>query len=190
MKITNKSSVIGFIAGAITTLSLASLAFLLGLWYKLRVSEKMEFPPPELPSLERKIDLNWDIKTLNEEVINIGNHFKGKTIFLNFWASWCPPCVGEMPSIQNLYNQVGNEIEIVCISSEPINRLIKFKNKKGYTFPIYKIDGKVPHGLSSRGVPATYIISKEENILLEHIGSANWAHESVIKYLENLDPAM
>lgn len=115
MKIINKSSVIGFIVGAITTPLLSGLAFLLGLWHKLRVSEKMEYPPPELPSLERKIDLNWDIKTLNEEVINIESHLKGKIIFLNFWATWCPACVGEIPSIQNLYNQLGNEIEIVCI---------------------------------------------------------------------------
>lgn len=64
--------------------------------------------------------------------------------------------------------------------------MIKFKNKKGYTFPIYKIDGNVPYGLSSRGIPTTYIISKERNILLEHIGSANWALESIIKYLENI----
>ena len=186
MKKINKSSVIGFILGAISTPLIISLGFFFFMWHKLRISEKMGYPPPQLPSLERKIDLNCEIKKLNEDVINIESSFKDKIIFLNFWATWCPPCVGEMPSIQDLYNLIGNDIEIICISNEPMRRINNFKKKKGYTFPIYKIEGNVPFGLSSSGIPTTYIISKERKIILHNIGGANWAHENVIEYLDDL----
>ena len=63
---------------------------------------------PEEPAIAKKFNYNFSIKDLNGNVLDVKD-LKGRTIFLNLWATWCGPCRMEMPSIQSLYNQVDNK---------------------------------------------------------------------------------
>src|SRR6187401_1440514 len=80
------------------------------------------------PAVAKKFNYNFTIKDLDGNVIDV-KEFKGRTIFLNLWATWCGPCRMEMPSIQNLYNQVDNEkIMFIMLSIDQQRDLGKVKS--------------------------------------------------------------
>jgi len=109
---------------------------------------------------------------------------QGATIVYQFLATWCPPCIQEMPSIEKLYGEFKNEVVFLCISDERLSKIKKFKETKKYTFPMYKLDGNRPAQFMSRGIPATFIVS-DGKILLKHIGGANWAHKKVSEFIKD-----
>ena len=102
--------------------------------------------------------------------------YKGKTIFLNFWATWCPPCRAEMPDIQKLYErspQDGDNAVIVLgvaapkLGSEKDQDGIKaFMDKNGYTYPVLMDEGgKLFEAYGIRAIPTTYLIDRNGNII-------------------------
>ena len=74
-------------------------------------------------------DYDWQYTNSAKEEKQFSD-LKGKVVFLNFWATWCPPCVAEFPAIQELYNEYGHRIEFVLISSEEQEVVQKFFDKK------------------------------------------------------------
>jgi len=102
--------------------------------------------------------------------------FKGKTVFLNLWATWCAPCLAEMPYIESLYKDtIGDNIEIVTISTDDnIELARRFIEEKGYTFPVYRIVGQMPVEYRSNTLPSTYVISADGNLATVHYGMANY----------------
>ena len=91
------------------------------------------------PAVAKKFNYNFTIKDMNGKVTDV-NEFKGKTIFLNLWATWCGPCRMEMPSIQSLYNQVDKEkIVFIMLSLDKPGDGDKIKGyikDKEFTFPV------------------------------------------------------
>jgi len=107
-----------------------------------------------------------------------------KALFINIWATWCPPCIAEMPSIDKLYERTSGEIAFVVASGEPIDKITAFKKKNGYSFPVFQIAGPLPEIMTkTNSIPATYIFSKDRKLLVNHTGGKNWARESFIKEL-------
>lgn len=185
MKLINKSSVIGFILGAIISPLAIVGGFCLYLQSQMSKLDDIGFSPPEIP-IERKVTLDWKIQNVDGREFVLSDQCDNELLFLNFWATWCPPCVGEMPSIEKLYHRFKERIVFVCISNEEIKTIKHFGKKKGYTFPMYHIEGKPPEEFETNGIPATFIVSREQKIVLKHVGGADWAHESVINFLEGL----
>ncbi|PIB35929.1 hypothetical protein BFP72_11255 [Reichenbachiella sp. 5M10] len=104
------------------------------------------------------------------------NTFRQKTVFLNFWATWCPPCMAEMPDIQALYNEVhSKDVHFVMISlDEDFAKAIALKEKKGYTFPIYQLQSHRPQVLQSQSIPTTYVLSPQGRIIARREGMAKY----------------
>lgn len=100
-----------------------------------------------------------------------------KIIFLNFWATWCKPCIEEMPTIQNLFDRSKENVDFYILTYEDMDKAAKFINKKGFSFPIYSFAGKtnLPNYFQYHGgsLPDTYIIHNDE-IKFHHKGSAPW----------------
>lgn len=114
---------------------------------------------------------------------------KGKVIFLNIWATWCPPCIAEMPNIQSLYEKVGSDkIAFVMLSVDQngMKKVKKFISKKGFTFPVYLPASQLPQEFSSPSIPTTYIISPEGNIVAQQEGMAEYDTPEVIAFLQKL----
>lgn len=111
---------------------------------------------------------------------------QGNVIFLNFWATWCGPCVLEMPSIQALYDQMKDDIAVLCISDEEADTIQTFIDENGYTFPIYRIQGERPDDFATWGIPATFILTKEGKMAFRHTGSAQWDHETSVDFIRRL----
>ena len=100
--------------------------------------------------------------------------FKGKTVFLNFWATWCGPCRSEMPEIQALYEKYGkNEKDLIVLGVAGPNQgnegstasIKKFLKDNRYTFPVVMDEsGDVFAEYGIRAFPTTFMIDKEGNI--------------------------
>jgi thiol-disulfide isomerase/thioredoxin len=114
---------------------------------------------------------------------------RGKVVLLNFWASWCPPCRGEMPSMQKLHEKMlGKKFIILAVSLDRSFETAKtFAGKNGYTFPILlDTSGSVAKEYGISGIPTTYILDKNGNILSKEIGGRDWASADVINRLNDL----
>lgn len=108
---------------------------------------------------------------------------KGKVVFLNFWASWCPPCREEMPSIQKLYNGFkGEKIVFAAISIDRGGKdtVAPFIKKNLYTFPVYlDQSGIAASKYEVLSIPTTFIIDKKGNIAAKIVGAIDWNSDEV-----------
>lgn len=129
--------------------------------------------------------LNWEVEDLEGSRIKMDQFF-GRPVFLNFWATWCPPCIAEMPSIQRLYDIYGDEVAFVLASHEEAKVLSAFLNKKHYTMPVYVLRGTVPEVFYSRSIPATFLISPQGKIVMKKQGAAKWDGSRVKELLDRM----
>ncbi|MBA4054017.1 MAG: thioredoxin [Marivirga sp.] len=144
---------------------------------------------PEAPAVLKKFDYDFSLKDLNGTVVDV-NQFKGKTIFLNIWATWCGPCRVEMPSIQKLYEQVDNEkilfIMLTVDRPQDLKKVKDFVTDKAYTFPVYTPVGVLPTQLQVGSIPSTFIIGPDGKIVSKETGAANYDTPEFKAFLEKL----
>lgn len=94
----------------------------------------------------------------------------GKPIILNFWASWCPPCKGEMPDFNAMYKEKGDEYQFIMVnltdgSRETVETASNFINEQGYEFPVfYDKDVDAARKYNTYSIPVTYFIDKDGNL--------------------------
>jgi len=100
--------------------------------------------------------------------------FKGEVILLNFWATWCPPCRAEMPSMQALYDSYGGKIKMILLSSEAPEVIQKYMDDHSYTMPVYIRQSQQSEAYEIPGIPTTFLISAKGEIMLRKVGAANW----------------
>jgi thiol-disulfide isomerase/thioredoxin len=115
--------------------------------------------------------------------------FEGDVIFLNIWASWCPPCIAEMPSIQNLYNDLKETdgITFLLVSvDEDFERAKGFMERREFEMPIYHFRTKQPGTYESTMIPTTYVISPNKRLVLEKRGFAKYDTEEFKTFLKDL----
>ncbi len=129
---------------------------------------------------------DWTVQSLDGQDFAM-TRAKGEVVFLNFWATWCSPCVSEMESIQRLYEKFkGKGVLFFCVSNEEAPKVSRLVKRKGYTFPIYTVRGSLPAVFNIQRVPATFIISRDGTIALKHIGSAKWDDTRSIDFIKGL----
>ena len=126
----------------------------------------------------RVTDINGQTKT-----IAVG---EDKVTFISYWATWCPPCLAEMPSIQEFYKDYGDRIEFILLTQEDPQVVERFLDKKGYVLPVYFPQMNTPEILSSKSIPANYIIDAQGSILIKETGAADWNSEKVRTLLDEL----
>lgn len=116
-------------------------------------------------------------------------HLKGKVVFLNFWATWCPPCLAELPSIQEAWKTFKGDSDFVFILVDADGTLPatqKFMKKKGYDFPLYSAASSVPENLFSGALPTTIVFDKQGRISYQESGAANYASQRFIDFMKKL----
>ena len=115
--------------------------------------------------------------------------FSGKITFFNFWATWCPPCRAEMPSIERLYKQMsGTNFRIIAVNAgENRSQVASFIEKNKYTFPIYLDESNALSSIfAARGLPSTYLVNKEGKVIAVRIGAMEYDQAELIKLLKEL----
>ncbi len=114
---------------------------------------------------------------------------KGKVVFINFWASWCPPCRAEMPSLDELYKKLQNDDRFVFLfinEDEDKSKAIKYLEKNHFTIPLYSRLGDVPNEIFSGTLPTTVVIDKDGKVVLKHEGLAGYNTDAFIRQLKDL----
>jgi thiol-disulfide isomerase/thioredoxin len=188
-KFLNKNSVIGFLIGAVISASIITAG--LYVYIQKQISDlsmptgAIQLPPPEIP-VETKVNLDWNLRTLSGTQINLEKEYEDKVIFINFWATWCPPCIAEMPTIEKLYQKFKDRIGFACISNESLDIIKEFKTKNNYSFTMYQSEMEIPAEFNLTIIPATFIIARDRRIAIKHEGPADWSHQKLIEYLEAL----
>ena len=127
----------------------------------------------------------------SDEKGNVRNtsSLRGKVVFINFWASWCPPCRAEFPSIKTLYSRFKDNPDIFFLTINEDENPIKGKaylEKEKFSVPFYKTNGNVPDEIYTGALPTTVVLDKAGNIRFHHTGFANYASDSFVKQIDEL----
>lgn len=134
-----------------------------------------------------KEDLNWSLFDINGKQVNLSDS-DGKIIFINNWATWCPPCVGEMPGIQKLYDKYkdNDKVAFYIITNESVYKVKDFLNERDFSFPVYISSGVYPEPFSSRSIPITFLVTPDKRILIKQTGATDWGGKKMEKIINDL----
>ncbi|RZM24859.1 MAG: TlpA family protein disulfide reductase, partial [Pedobacter sp.] len=127
-------------------------------------------------------------KNAQQKVIDLGD-LKGKVVFLNFWATWCPPCQAEMPSVNKLYQQFKNDPNVVFILVDGDSDLVKaqkYMDRKKFDLPVFEVDSPIPDQLFKGSLPTTIVFDKEGRISYNEEGAANYNSKKFVDFIQQL----
>ena len=164
-------------------------------WGSSLIAAPMEIPVPELSYDLTKLKEPlaapaFELPDMDNEIQSL-KQFKGKVIMLNFWATWCPPCRREMPSMEALYQDYKDRPFIVIAINEWESEEIVFpflgQLSVFPTFPIlFDQSGDLSKQYNVKGLPTTFIINKQGQIVYRAIGGRDFNHPEVRKILLQL----
>lgn len=111
---------------------------------------------------------------------------QGKVTFISYWATWCPPCIAELPSIEKLYADYGNKVDFILITNEEPDKVKRFLERKELNIPAVLPKMNTPEQLFERSIPTNYIIDKTGKIVIKEKGAADWNSAQVRETLDQL----
>lgn len=124
------------------------------------------------------------IKDLNNQPIDL-NQYQGKTIFINFWASWCGPCIKEMPSIERAKDILKNSnIEFLFASNESVEQIKGFTTKRNLNLHYVQLQNL--EELNIQALPTTFIISPDGELVFSETGYREWDEAGNIELLTKI----
>lgn len=152
--------------------------------------EKVEGPATVSSEVSTPVSASQAKSFINEDgkVFDVDS-LKGKVLFINFWATWCPPCKAEMPSIQKLYDKFkGNDkVEFLLVEIEnDIEGANKFLKQENLTLPIVYPNSRIPEEWLSGAIPTTVFIDKNGVLVSREEGMRDYSAKSVEDYIQNL----
>ncbi|MBE8714935.1 TlpA family protein disulfide reductase [Sphingobacterium hungaricum] len=148
----------------------------------------LEAPVEKAPDTPVVAQVSSSFSNEKGEIINTAS-LKGKVVFINFWATWCGPCIQEMPSIQVLHDKLKDNpnVEFLLVEIDHENELAKeFMEKEKLNMPIYFPEGDIPNTWLGQSIPVTVILDKEGNIAARHEGMADYSTKQVEQFIVDL----
>jgi thiol-disulfide isomerase/thioredoxin len=135
-----------------------------------------------------KADYSMKLINAKGEMVEMES-FRGKVIFLNIWASWCPPCLAEMPGINKLFNALDEDkVAFIMLSvDDDFTKAIKLYKKKGYDFDIYQVPNGLPSLYYTQSIPTTFVINADGKLVLTHSGMGDFDTQEFKAYLKTLE---
>ncbi len=139
-----------------------------------------------------EVDADWTVRSINGETL-LMEELRGQVVFLNLWATWCGPCIREMPSIEALETQLAddNRIKFMLVTDESVG-LVKdalttfWDGRKLDGMPLYSSQSKRPYAIRTNSLPSTFIIDKQGNIRFVKHGREDWDDPKAAAYLRAL----
>src|SRR5690242_8826978 len=150
-----------------------------------------DLSPPDLNArvMPRPADFGWALADLDGRPVDLAK-YRGKAVFLNVWATWCPPCVAELPSIARLARNPRHErVAFVCVSIDRDLETVR-RYLQGKDLPMTVLHAAdLPPSFTTGAIPATFLIAADGRIAASAVGGAEWDDPSVVQFLERLASA-
>jgi peroxiredoxin len=143
---------------------------------------RLEIPKPPIAAPE------FDLKDAAGRGLTL-KKLRGKVVFLNFWATWCPPCIEEMPAMEKLHKELekdGLVVLAVNFQEGPV-RVREFLTKQNFTFAaLLDRDGKVAERYQAWALPVSVVINKRGEIAAKAMGARDWAGQESLRFFREL----
>jgi thiol-disulfide isomerase/thioredoxin len=150
-----------------------------------------QLPPLQFPDVTKlpdygKVDANWNFRTLDGKTANLSD-FRGKVVFLGFWATWCSDCRREFSSIDDLQKKLGNvPVAFVLVSDEDAEKVRGFVERLPFHLPVYVTSEKPPAVFATFELPTTYVVTPEGTVVYRHLGAARWNEPACVNFFREL----
>jgi len=151
-----------------------------GLDFGVESAGAKTFPPGEpAPS--------FSLENLNGNRVSLADQ-RGKIVLVDFWATWCGPCLKELPHIQQLHEEYRERgLMVLAISTDSqTEKVLPFVEKEGYTFPVLYADSQVQTAYGVRGIPAVYLIDRQGFLRFQKVGFGPGGEKILIAEVEKL----
>ena len=146
-------------------------------------STEANFKKEEVSNQKEVTPENLELTDLEGNSIQLSD-LKGKAVFLNLWATWCRPCLSEMPAIENAYQELKDDDYVFLAASyEKYEKIIGFAQKQDYNFPFVHLKSDM-QALGVQSIPTTFIYNEEGKLVARIIGTREWDAPEVIAKLK------
>ena len=136
------------------------------------------------PKNEKSFFDKLELKTLDDKILTVAD-LQGKPAFINFWATWCKPCLQEMPSIENAKSILEKGgYQFIAVSNEDKDRIQSFVDKSEYTFEFAQFAIGL-EALNIYSLPTSYVVDGQGNLVYEHVGAEYWDSDKNLKILKS-----
>jgi thiol-disulfide isomerase/thioredoxin len=146
-------------------------------------------PLPDLAGPRLGEAPEWSLPTPGEEVHRLADH-QGQVVLLNFWASWCAPCREELPTLEALHQELGDEgLAIIGVNVDPgdAKRAGRLAEQRGLSFGVlHDREQRVASNYGVLGYPTTVVIDRAGWIVLSELGAWDWSHPDAVAWLREL----
>jgi peroxiredoxin len=155
-----------------TTLIVLALAAL-GLYFyqKYNVAPAIDISKIEVVDQDTN---RFDIKSL-----------KGKKVIVSFYASWCPNCLEELKEINSVKDSRLNDVTVLCITDESIEKMVSFRERTAYPFTFVTLVSNF-NAFGIHSIPTTYLLNTKGEVVYDHVGYIDWSDESTCEHLKSL----
>ncbi|MFK8044808.1 MAG: TlpA family protein disulfide reductase [Crocinitomicaceae bacterium] len=126
----------------------------------------------------------WIIYDINNKPLSF-HEFGDKPIVLNFWATWCPPCIAELPGLHEFYEFIKDDAYVLALSDETMDKLLEFQAYKKYPGMIYRYE-KPFSGIEFSSYPTTFILAPNFRMVSKIVGAENFATKHNIEFIKSL----
>ncbi len=127
---------------------------------------------------------NWKLYDLEGEEHRLAE-FRGKPIFLNFWATWCPPCNAEMPYVQEMIDESDGDVVFIVATSEEFEKVKSFLAEKEWDLPVYVLGSYPVAELQYRSLPTSVVIDANGRMVHRSEGMRKWSWDGLQEILNS-----
>lgn len=157
-------------------------------WQPIKLRIRENEGAPHLTRIHRKAQ-DFAFRTLDGDTKRLSD-FKGKTVFVDLWGTWCIQCVAEMPTVQKLYDHYKKQPDIAFLVVSRLDSPAKvhlYAGANHYTLPFYTMeDADIPPSMRLNQFPATFLLSPSGELAAQHVGAADWSAAPVIGFIDDL----
>jgi thiol-disulfide isomerase/thioredoxin len=150
-------------------------------------------PAPPLPAGRTfgAAPADWDLTDLDGRPVSFAS-FRGRPLVVNIWATWCPPCVAEMPGLERLADTLAARAPsaaVLAVSTEPTATVRRFRDGKSSSALVVLTAADLPEVFLTDGIPATFVVAPDGRVVAAEVGAAAWDDPAVIAFIERLAAA-
>lgn len=136
---------------------------------------------------ERQVlhDYKWKLVDLQGNTLDF-DVFGDCITIVNFWSTYCPPCIAELPGFVSLYNDYKDKVDFVFLARDEPKKVVSFLDRKKYALPVYFENSKTPDLLYSKSIPATFVLGRSGELAVAEKGLVDWDSKSLRRLLDEL----